>query len=133
LKLDNVEVIQKPGKEVLYSILRDSDLLISFGSTAVVEGLMLGKDAVVIEGFIGDLYRADPYKEAVLRIEKESDLGNAVEKILTDKRERAILRKKREEYIRTAFYKIDGKAHRRVGDLIVSILKRMERNNDKKN
>jgi len=123
LKLGNVRVIQKPGKEVLYSILRDSDLLITFGSTAAVEGLMLGKDVVVIEGFMGDLCRADPYKKAVLKIEKEDDLGNVVEKILTNKKERAILRKKREEYIRTEFYKIDGKAHKRVADLIVSMLK----------
>lgn len=124
LKLENVEVVQKPEKETLYSILRDSDLLISFGSTSIVEGLMVDKDAIVVEGFLGDFYRKDPYKQATIQVEKDDDLTNVASKILWDRKEQVKLRKKRLEYVGRAFFKIDGKAHERVADLIVSLLEK---------
>ena len=124
LKLTNVEIVQRLEKGFLYSVLRDSDLLISFGSTADIEGMMLGKDVIVIEGFIGGMYRKDPYKKALIQIEKGDDLTSVVNKILWDKSERDKMRKKREEYIKRAFYKIDGRAHERVADLIVNLTRK---------
>jgi len=122
LKLKNAEIIQEVGKKILYSVMRDSDLLISFGSTTDIEGLMLDKNIILIEGYMGDEYRKDPYKKAVIQIEKEGDLTGAINKILGDKRAQDKLRKKRNNYIKKTFYKIDGKAHKRVVDLIVSLL-----------
>jgi hypothetical protein len=119
-----VEVIQKPGKEVLYSILRDSDLLISFGSTADVEGLMLDKDVIVIEGFFADSYQKDLYKQAVVQIEKDGDLTSVIDKILNTSKMRDRLKRKRKKYLDQAFYKIDRKAHERIAKLIVRLTKK---------
>ncbi len=122
LKLTNVEIIQRPGKEFLYSVLKDSDLLLSFGSTADIEGLMLSKDVVVIEGFLSN--REDPYKKAVMQVEKDDDLTSTLDKVLNDKNVRNDLKIKREKYLKEAFYKVDGKAHERVADLIVSLIRK---------
>lgn len=122
LKLTNAEIIQRLGKKFLYSVMRDSDLLISFGSTTDIESLMLDKNIILMEGYMGDEYRKDPYKKAVMQIEKEDDLTGAINKILGDKMVQDKLRKKRDNYIKRTFYKIDGKAHKRVADLIVSLL-----------
>ena len=108
----------------MYSVLRGSDLLISFGSTADIEGIMLGKDVIVIEGFLGERYRKDPYKKAVIQAEKDDDLMGIIDKVLNDKKLRGNLKQKRERYLKEAFYKIDGKTHERVADLIVSLIKK---------
>lgn len=122
LKLTNVEIFQNPEKEFLYSVLRDSDLLLSFGSTADIEGLMLSKDVVVIEGFLSN--REDPYKKAVMQVKKDDDLTSTIDKVLNDKNVRNDLKIKREKYLKEAFYKVDGKAHERVADLIVSLIRK---------
>ena len=126
LKLTNVEVVQKPGKEFLYAVLRDSDLLISFGTTADVEGLMLDKDIIVIDGLkrgpIAELSKKDKYREAVVVTDKNDDLTGVVTKVLTDKKVRRNLGEKRRRYLVNSFYKIDGKAHERIADLVESLL-----------
>lgn len=124
LKLKNAEVVQKLEKEVLYSILRDSDLIVSYGSTTDIEGLMLDKNVIVIEGFKGDVARKDLYKRAVIQVEKDGNLKATVNKILDDKETQKRLKRKREKYLQKSFYKIDGKAHKRVADLIASLIKK---------
>lgn len=124
LKLINVEIVQRPEKEFLYSVLRDSDLLISFGSTTDIEGLMLDKDVIVIEGFMGESHRRDLYKEAVVQVERDDDLTGIIDKVLNDKKLHNSLKQKRGKYLKKAFYKINGKAHERVANLIVSLIKK---------
>jgi len=123
LKLTNVEIEQRPQKEVLYSILRDSDLMISFGSTVDLEALILGKNVIIIEGFFGADYRKVPYKQAVVQVEKDDDLTGTVEKVLNDKKVQRDLKQKRERYVKEAFFKVDGKAHERVADLVFKLIK----------
>lgn len=121
LGLRNVEVIQEPGKISLYSVINDSDLLIGFGSTAVLEGLMFGKDAIHLE-----MLETRPifeFKKATFCVKKVDEITEAVRKVLTDKRVKKRLRIQRERYLRQAFYAIDGKAHERVADLITHIVK----------
>jgi hypothetical protein len=122
LGLKNVEIVQDAKKETLYSILRDSDLLINFGSTACVEGLMLDKDAILIGGILGDYCRIAPYREAVILMDKDDDLTSVVDKVLNNKKLKVMLKRRREEYLRKSFYRIDGKAHERVADLIFSLI-----------
>lgn len=126
LKLTNVEAVQKPRKEFLYAILRDSDLLISFGSTADVEGLMLDKDVIVIDGLkkglIAERAKKDKYREAVTVINKNDNLTSAIIKVLTDEKVRKKLKEKRRRYLASSFYKINGRTHERVADLIKSLV-----------
>jgi len=127
LKLTNVEIIQKLGKEFLYTVLRDSDLLTSFGSTTDIEGLMLDKNVIVIDGLkkspLAELAKKDKYREAVVVIDKNDDLTNTITKVLNDGELQRKLKQKRREYLANSFYKIDGKAHERIANLIESLVK----------
>lgn len=121
LGLKNVRVTHEPGKEALYSILSDSDLLISFGSTTDIEGLMLGKNVVVIDGLkkglAPELLKKDRYRKVTTTIDKDDDLTSTITKVLNPK----ILKKlnqRREKYLMKSFFKIDGRAYQRVADLI---------------
>jgi hypothetical protein len=126
LKLTNVEVVQKPGKDFLYTVLRDSDLLVSFGSTADIEGLMLNKNVIVIDGLkkglIAERAKKDKYREAVTVINKNDDLTNTIIKVLTDEKVQKKLKEKRWRYLASSFYKIDGRTHERVADLIKNLV-----------
>jgi UDP-N-acetylglucosamine 2-epimerase len=127
--LGNTEVTQASGKEALYSILNKSDLLISYGSTTDIEGLIFDKDVINIDGLkrgpLAELAKRDKYRVAVLAIDKDEDLAGTVTKMFTDKRLVERLRQKRREYVADYFYKVDGKAHERVADRI-KILVRLE-------
>lgn len=127
LGLRNIQVIQELGKDVLYSILSHSDLLISTGSTTDIEGLMLGKNVIVIDGLkkgsIAELVKKDRYREAVVVIDKNDDLTCMATRVLTNENLQRKLRQKRQKYVASSFYKIDGKAHQRIADLIYKYVK----------
>jgi hypothetical protein len=126
LGLRNTNITQELGKDALYSILSDSDLLISYGSTTDIEGLMLDKDVIVINGLakgpLAELGKKDEYREVVLEIDKNDNLTGMITKILTDEDLQEELRQKRRKYLADSFYKIDGKAHERVADLILRLI-----------
>lgn len=126
LGVKNVRVTQELGKDALYSILSDSDLLISTGSTTDIEGLALGKDVIVIDGLkrgpLAELTKKDKYREAVVVIDKDNDIAGTVTKVLTGKDLQRELGRKKRRYLENSFYKIDGKAHERVADLISRLI-----------
>lgn len=125
LGLRNVEITETAGKGPLYSLLSDSDLLVSFGSTADIEGLMLDKNVIVIDGLIrgapAEIQKKDKYRKAVLNLDKNSHLARAITKVLYNKDLQKKLKRERENYLRDSFYRIDGKAHERVADLIARL------------
>lgn len=125
LGLRNVRVIQELGKDALYSILSDSDLLVSYGSTTDIEGLMLGKNVVNIDGLkkgpAAEAAKRDKYRDAIVTIDKNGDLTGTITKILTNKDFQWKLKQKRQRYIANSFYKIDGKAYERVAGLITKV------------
>ncbi len=116
--LENVEIVQKGP---LHRILRESDLLIGFGTTAVLEGLMMGKDAIHLEML--ETRPVFEFTEATLRVKKLDELAGTVKKIIADKKSRTQLNEKRERYLKKAFYRIDGRAYERVAKLIKSFVK----------
>ena len=126
LGLKNVKITQAPGKDALYSILSDSDLLVSYGSTTDIEGLMLDKNVIVIDGLkkgpLAEAAKKDKYQEAVVAIDKKDDLTATITKVLTDKNLQEELRQKRHMYLANSFYRTDGKAHERVANLIINVL-----------
>ena len=128
LGLKNVIITQEPGKEALYTVLSKSDLVVSTGSTADIEGIMLDKNVIVIDGlakgFLAELSKKDKYREAVYEVNKNDDLTDAVTKILTSRDLQERLRQERRRYLAGSFYKIDGKAHERVSALILRLIKR---------
>lgn len=128
LQLTNVKILQKSGKKFLYAVLRDSDLLTSFGLTTTdLEGLMLDKNVIIIDGLrkdpLAELAKKDKYREAATVIDKNDDLTSTIMKILTDRNLQRDLERKRRRYIATSFYRIDGKAHERVANLLTKLCK----------
>jgi hypothetical protein len=126
LGLKNVSVTQELGKDALYSILSKSDLLVSTGSTTDVEGIMLDKNVIVIDGLakgpLAELAKKDKYREAAVVIDKNGDLTGVITKALTKKDLQMELMQKRRRYLVDSFYKIDGKAHERVTNLILRLI-----------
>ncbi len=108
-------------KGPLHQILSGSDLLIGFGTTAILEGLMMGKDAIHLEML--ETRPVFEFTEATLRVKKLDELAGTVKKILTDKKLQTQLSTKREKYLKKAFYRIDGRAYERVAKLIKSFVK----------
>jgi len=122
LGLENVEINQDPRKKVLYSIINNSDLIVSFTSTADVESLMLDRNVINVE--IAENLRKLDYKKATIKVESDNDLTKIVNQVLGDKKLQEQLKRKRKKYVKTAFYRTDGKAYERIADLIVSLIKR---------
>jgi len=126
LGLENVEIVHAPGKDALYSVLNGSDLLVSYGSTTDIEGLMLGKNVIVIDGLkkgpLVEAAKKDKYREAVVTMDKKDDLTAVITKVLTDGSLQKELEQKRREYLTNSFYRTDGKAHERVADLVIKVL-----------
>jgi UDP-N-acetylglucosamine 2-epimerase len=128
LGLKNVIITQEPGKEALYTVLSKSDLVLSTGSTADIEGMMLDKNVIVVDGlakgFLAELSKKDKYREAVYEINKNDDLTDAITRILINRDLQKKLAQARRKYLAGSFYKIDGKAHERVATLILRLIKR---------
>lgn len=126
LGLKNVTITQNPKKDALYSTLSASNLLISYGSTADVESLMMDKDIILIDGLrkgpLVELMKKDKYREAVLVINRDDDVTGTIEKVLTNAELRRKLMQKRHKYLTNSFFKIDGKSHERVADLIIRMI-----------
>lgn len=123
LNLKNVEINQSSTKAELYSVMANSDLIIGFGSTALLEGLMLGKDAIHLDPFLKtpEFYT---FREGCVCTRDLENLRILVRKILADKEVKKVLKRKRERYLRRCFYKIDGKAHERIAEVIEKILQK---------
>lgn len=120
LNLKNFEIVQEPGKAALYSVMSRSDLLVGFGSTALLEGLMLDKDVIHLDEFVKGLVEFE-FIKATLHAKKLDNLTKLIRRVLRDKKLKEKLKKKRRKYLRESFYKVDGKAHERVADLIEKV------------
>lgn len=115
----DIEINQQLEKDTLYSLISNSDLLISYGSVVDVEGMMLDKNVINIEG----LGISTTYKEAVYRIKRDEDLKTAVELVLYDKKTQREVKRKRENYIRS-LARVDGGAYKRVANLVMSLIEK---------
>jgi len=123
LRLD-AEIISQPGTKTLYSAIARSDVTISFGSTADVEALLLGKRVINITGVKGKPGEPTAFERAITLVDKDAPLAPAIKHLLTDKKMQQNLEEKRRKYIQENFYKIDGKAYERVAQLIYEACKR---------
>jgi len=130
LNLKNVEILRNPPsgvqytKDFLYSVISDSDLIVSFTSSIDVESLLLDKNVINIE--VIEDFRNFEYKKATITIEKDDNLTRVINKVLSDKNLQEKLKREREEYLKKSFFKVDGKAHERTANLIRRLIKYRE-------
>jgi polyhydroxyalkanoate synthesis regulator phasin len=120
LGIKNAEVVQESGKNRLYAILSKSDLVIGFESTAEIEALILGKDVLTID--LRENSTAYDYKQNIVWV-KHGEIGSKlttafISKILGDNKIHELMEKKRNEYVKRAFFSIEGKSYQTVADII---------------
>jgi len=118
-----VQIRQGATKAELYSTMASSDLLIGFGSTALLEGAMLGKDVLHLDMFLENP-QFFKFREGTLCVRRIESLAHWIKKIFHDNNVKNKLKRKRERYLHKSFYKIDGNAHRRVANLIVRLIEK---------
>ncbi len=123
LGLADVEIIKQPGTKILYSTIARSDITISFGSTADIESMILGKQVINITGVKGKTAGLTPFEKAITLVDKDAPLAPVLQRLLTDKRLQQQLEQQRDNYIKENYYKIDGKACERVVQLIEETVK----------
>jgi len=122
LNLRNVTITQQKGESFLYKLIFNCDVLLNIGSTVGVEGIILNRPVIKL----ADLgkYREDSILEygKVLKARIDEDISTLVKKALYDKEVRGKLKEVRGELIKDYLYKIDGKAHERVVNLMYEIV-----------
>lgn len=123
VRLDGGTNITIPRLELIDELLV-SDIVVTYSSAIALQGMILGKDAVVYNP-TGRPESATYVKEGVaLRVTKKSDLAPTLINILQDKSLRAALAEKRKKYIQHCAGEIDGNASERLVDLIYRMLNR---------
>ncbi|MBS3150018.1 CDP-glycerol glycerophosphotransferase family protein [Candidatus Woesearchaeota archaeon] len=105
----------------LYDLFYVSDVIISFGSSTILEALAFDKPVISLNltGVKDDL----PYVGAGVCYEvySKEDLKKAIDDVLNNKKVINSLKKARDKILKDLFYKIDGNSTKRVLDIINKI------------
>jgi len=110
-------------KEIdLHEIVLSSDVIIGRSTGAQIEAVLLNKPVIDLnfEG-VSDYFLLEKFK-AVLRVRNISELISAVQKILYDEETRKALQIGRDNYISNCLNKFDGKASKRIKNLIEKVV-----------
>ena len=104
--------------EGLYELLYVCDVVVSFGSSTILEALAFNKPVISIN--LGDVKEELPYvgKGVCIEINNEGMIYEAILSVLTNKEVVEKLKKNQNPFIKSLFYKIDGKSTERVVNLI---------------
>jgi hypothetical protein len=118
LGFTNYEII--PGdatRDEFYESMNWCDVFVSFGSTASIEAMIIGRPVVNID-ILGNNYVSGWLKKinVTLNLNHDADMQKAIETAIEDQDED--LKKRRSKYIIQRCGVIDGKAHERVANLI---------------
>jgi len=112
LKTTKIKVRDSMEKEFLLRLMSESDAVVGFFSTTLIEANILDKPSLLINLYpkkrvdkYGYFYNNTP---AILKIDSDKNITNIVRKILYDKRLRENLSKKRKEMLRK-YVRLDGK------------------------
>jgi CDP-glycerol glycerophosphotransferase (TagB/SpsB family) len=114
----------------LYDLIQASRIVITQWSTVGLDAMLFGKDVTTVN-MLGP---KDPlgYAEsgAAIGVYKEDDLVHAIENALYNEEVRRKLAEARKKFIYEHAYKQDGKASKRVVDLVMQMIKESKREND---
>src|SRR3989344_4798706 len=104
--------------EGLYELLYVCDVVVSFGSSTILEALAFNKPVISIN--LGDVKEELPYvgKGVCVEINNEGMIYEAILSVLTNKEVVEKLKKNQNPFIKSLFYKIDGRSTERVVSLI---------------
>ncbi|MDY6834945.1 MAG: UDP-N-acetylglucosamine 2-epimerase, partial [Chloroflexota bacterium] len=120
--LGHIPIIQREVS--LYELLVISDLVVGVNSTALLEAMCFGKPVVVVNLYQESDVFGFVTSRAVLNVEDSEVLDSAIQTALYDEDVMLELSEKREKYVYDNAYLIDGKASKRVADLIFDLAER---------
>jgi len=120
LGMKHVNVTQKTGRSFLYEVINESDALIGFGSTAILEGLVFDKDAIHLKPL--ESRPVFEFESATYLVKNIDELAKSIRNVLNNNATKRELRLRRRKYLNRSFYKIDGKSSMRIADLIASLV-----------
>ncbi len=125
LGYNNVEIMKTKGKtqtkDFLWSLIRDSDLVISFGSSVSSEALIIGTPSLIID-LIPLTISSSLITEGIVHISRDEDISKIVKEALYNEGRIAELVDKGNQAISKYLYKIDGKASERVLGVIKELV-----------
>lgn len=102
----------------LYELLYASELMITYYSTTGLEAMILGRPVIVIN-LSGQPDKVNYVREgAAIGVYKEEDLAKAVGDTITNEKVKEKLKTQMEKFVYKSCYKTDGKAARRIADVI---------------
>ena len=114
----------------LYDLIQVSRIVITQGSTVGLDAMLFGREVITIT----TVGQKDPlgYAEsgAAIGVHKEEDLVPAINDALYNEAIRGKLAEARKKFIYEHAYKQDGKASKRVVDLIIQMIGESKRGND---
>ena len=104
---------QAASREEFYSLLRECDYVVNFGSTVAVEAMILQKDILTIK-LIEQEFQTGWLKNSTPEINYTESVTEALERI---KKERAVFREKQRKFLETYCGEADGKSSTRAVQL----------------
>ncbi|MCG2782453.1 MAG: UDP-N-acetylglucosamine 2-epimerase [Candidatus Altiarchaeales archaeon] len=121
----NVEVTESTGKkqtkDFLWKTIRDSDLVISFGSTSSVESLIIRTPTFIIDLF--DVSSKDPIMaKGIIHVKKGKDISKTAKEMLYDEKMIMKWQRKGDQSVSKHLYEVDGKGGERALGIIKGLI-----------
>lgn len=130
-EFSNVEIFD--GKSDLYELLRSCDVLITKNSTIIIEAAILEKDIAIVD-FSGTVSSTNYIKSGVaIAIYKEEEFLPTIKDMLYRKESKKKLAEFRKKFVYEHAYIQDGKASKRVADLIMQMIEESKRKKNERN
>ena len=121
----NIRIIENIS---LLDLLKSCDILIMGFSTVGLEAMILNKPVISVNLLSAPLYEG-PFANsgAVIEVRTSKDIAPTIQKVLYDSQILSKLKQKMKEFVHNNAYIQDGKASKRVADLIILMIEESER------
>ena len=115
----NIRINKSIDPDYVYNLMKDSGLVLTFGSTMVLEAMILKKPVVIfyISKIRKDYIKTYRY-DGIIAVDYPWNIKEIIEKTLKSSKN---LREKAKECISEHCYRIDGKAYERAVDIIYKV------------
>jgi len=125
----NMEIAKVvPDKGFLFELISESDLVISFYSTVILDTIVMDRPLLMID-LVSPRIIENTFnpilndRSAITVIGPEEDISKPVEEILSDKKLRSKLKENRHRFMETYMHRIDGNAGKRAFKAMKEIIK----------
>jgi len=120
LNSGNIEIVKSQKKEQLYNLIKESDLVIGFASTVLVEAMIINTPILIIDL----IENTDPIlrnRNKIIHLKPKESIYTTCKKILYNKNFKENIIKNEKKLIKKYLYKVDGKT----GERITKIIKKL--------